>query len=246
MYDTETWLLALLIFASALLYSSVGHGGASGYLAMMALVGLAPAVMKPTALVLNILVASLATIKFYRAGCFSWPLFWPFTLTSIPMAFIGGAITLPSHYYKPVVGVVLLFAAIRLLFSSSRSSSEAIKRPQVAVALAAGAGIGLLSGLTGVGGGIFLSPLLVIAKWAEPRETSGVSAPFIVVNSVAGLLGHLASVRHVPAEAAYWGAAAVCGGLIGSHVGSRLLSVVWLRRLLGLVLVMAGFKMIFT
>ncbi len=246
MHNEVILLSALAILAAALLYASVGHGGASAYLAVMALVGVAPEVMKPTALVLNLLVAGLATADFYRAGSFSWPLFWPFALASVPLAFVGGAISLPVTYYKKVLGLVLLFAAVRLLVSRQQELERPIKRPTLPVALLAGAGIGLLSGLTGVGGGIFLSPLLLIAGWADARKTSGVSAPFIFVNSAAGLLGHFASVAYVPTEAAYWGVAAICGGIIGAHLGSRRLSALWLRRLLGLVLVLAGCKMLLT
>jgi hypothetical protein len=245
--DTQLVIvLSFLIFAAAMLHSSVGHAGASGYLAAMALVGLAPEVMKPTALVLNILVATLATVTFYRAGCFSWQLLWPFALSSIPLAFVGGAITLPGMYYKPIVGVVLLFAAGRQLVANWHGTTNPVKPPHLLAALIVGAGIGLLSGLTGVGGGIFLSPLLLFAGWAETRETSGVSAAFILVNSVAGLLGHLASVAQVPVEASCWGAAAVVGGFIGAELGSRRLDNVWLRRLLGVVLLIAGLKMILT
>ncbi|MCL6504631.1 MAG: sulfite exporter TauE/SafE family protein [Pirellulales bacterium] len=246
MSSPHSLLLALLIFGAALLYSTVGHGGASAYLAVMALLGTTPEVMKPTALVLNILVAGLATVKFYRAGYFSWSLFWPFALASVPLAFVGGAITLPVGSYRAVVGAVLLFAATRLLVLGRRDLQQTVRRPPLLVALGTGAGIGLLSGLTGVGGGIFLSPLLLLVGWAETRETSGVSAPFIVVNSAAGLLGHVTSVAQVPFEATYWGAAAVLGGWLGAHLGSQKLDAVWLRRLLGVVLVLAGLKLILT
>lgn len=246
MHNDVILLSVLAIFAAALLYASVGHGGASAYLAVMALLNVTPEVMKPTALVLNLLVAGMATANFYRAGCFSWALFWPFALASVPSAFIGGAITLPLPYYKKILGVVLLCAAVRLLASGRRELERPVKRPALLVALLVGAGIGLLSGATGVGGGIFLSPLLLIAGWADARKTSGVSAPFIFVNSAAGLLGHVASVAYVPAEAVYWGAAAVCGGMIGAHLGSRRLTPLWLRRLLGLVLVLAGSKLLLT
>ncbi|MBI3598459.1 MAG: sulfite exporter TauE/SafE family protein [Nitrospirae bacterium] len=187
-------MLTILIFFVALLYSSVGHAGASGYLAAMALVGIVPEVMKPTALVLNILVAGIATVQFYRAGCFSWSLFWPFTLTSIPFAFLGGYITLPGTIYKQLLGLVLLFAAYRL-FSNTAITQSPQKTIPPHIALACGAGIGLLSGLIGVGGGIFLSPLLLLMGWAQIKEQSGVAAAFILVNSVAGILGHFLALR---------------------------------------------------
>ena len=230
----------------AALYSSVGHAGASGYLAAMALAGLAPAVMKPTALALNILVALIATVRFYRAGYFSWRVLLPFALSSIPFAFIGGALALPGTVYQKLVGFALLFAAFRLwMHAAARADADARPVPLPA-AVALGAGIGLLSGVTGVGGGIFLSPILLLARWAETRQASGVAAAFILVNSVAGLAGHLASVRNVPDSIYLWGAAAVVGGLVGTELGRRRLATVTLRRVLSAVLVIAGVKMLLT
>lgn len=240
---TDSLILAILIFAAALLYSSVGHAGASGYLAAMALFGVAPGVMKPAALLLNIFVALIATWRFSRAGYFSWPLFWPFAASAVPFAFLGGALTLPSQLYKPIVGVVLLFAAYRLFRDSSATGTKT--RPvSLPIALASGSGIGLLSGLTGVGGGIFLSPLLLFMRWADVRHTSGVAAPFILANSIAGLLGHLTSVKYIPAPIVWWIPAAVLGGLIGAELGSRRLASPVLRRLLAVVLGIAGGKLI--
>lgn len=241
----ETTLgLAVLIFSAALLYSSVGHAGASGYLAAMALFGLAPDIMKPTALVLNIFVASIATTKFYRAGCFSWKLFGPFALSSVPFAFIGGGISLPGYVYKPIVGVVLLYAAYRLI--AGKSIKPAISRPPLPAVAVSGAGIGLLSGLSGVGGGIFLSPLLLFAGWADARQASGISAAFILVNSIAGLAGHYAAVSQLPSEVLVWAPAAILGGWVGSHYGSRRLPASSILKLLAAVLLVAGLKMLFT
>lgn len=237
-------LLAAVIFLMAALYSSVGHAGASGYLAAMALFAVSPAVMKPTALALNILVATVASVRFYRAGFFSWRVLLPFAITSIPFAFLGGSLSLPGNVYQKVVGVVLLFAAYRL-WAHAREQADREARPApLPLALVLGAGIGLLSGITGVGGGIFLSPLLLIAGWAETRQTSGVAAAFILVNSVAGLAGHVASVQNIPNEIYLWGAAAVCGGLIGTELGRRRLATPTLRRVLSAVLVIAGLKLI--
>lgn len=239
-------LLALAIFLMAALYSSVGHAGASGYLAAMALFAISPAVMKPTALTLNILVAAVASVRFYRADFFSWRVLLPFAATSVPFAFLGGSLSLPGNVYQKVVGVVLLFAAYRLwVHARAQADSEARPAP-VPVALLLGAGIGLLSGITGVGGGIFLSPLLLIAGWAETRQTSGVAAAFILVNSAAGLAGHVASVQNIPGEIYLWGAAAVCGGLIGTEMGRRRLATTTLRRVLSVVLVIAGLKLALT
>jgi uncharacterized membrane protein YfcA len=241
---TTAIILALAIFLMAALYSSVGHAGASGYLAAMALAGLAPAVMKPTALTLNILVALIATVRFYHAGYFSWRILLPFALSSIPFAFLGGALTLPGPVYQKLVGVALLFAAFRLWVHAAARADAVSKPVPLAAAVALGAVIGLLSGVTGVGGGIFLSPIVLLAGWAETRQASGVAAAFILVNSVAGLAGHLASVRMVPDSIYLWGVAAVAGGLVGTELGRRRLAPVTLRRVLSAVLVIAGAKMV--
>lgn len=241
---TDTVLLTLLIFVAALLYSSVGHAGASGYLAAMALFNLAPEVMKPTALTLNLLVAIVGTIRFARAGCFAWNLFWPFAVLSVPLAFVGGAINLPTSSYKIILGLVLCYAAWRLAFRASAHAPSEKMPVSLPLALIFGAAIGLLSGLTGVGGGIFLSPLLLLLGWADPRKTAGVSVAFILVNSASGLLGHLSSVKNVPPEIAWWATAVLVGGFIGAELGSRRLAPMLMRRLLAVVLVVAGVKML--
>lgn len=241
---TEPLALTLLIFVAALLYSSVGHAGASGYLAAMALFGLAPDVMKPTALVLNLVVATVGTIRFARAGHFDWKLFWPFAVLSVPMAFLGGKMTLPTHTYKIILGGVLLFAAWRLMVKPAVQASGESRPLNKPHAVSFGAGIGFLSGLTGVGGGIFLSPLLLFLGWADVKKTAGVSVAFILVNSAAGLLGHLASVKSIPPEIVWWSPAALLGGIIGAELGSRHLAPVVMRRLLAVVLVLAGMKML--
>jgi uncharacterized membrane protein YfcA len=240
----ELVVISLMIFAAATFYSCVGHAGASAYLAVMALAGVDAQIMKPTALALNVLVALIASVRFYRAGCFSWSLWWPFAVTSIPGALAGGFLTLPSTLYRQMVGVVLLYAAYRLFRSPSAAAGMTAGRPPRAVALILGALIGLLSGLTGVGGGIFLSPILLLAGWADPRRTAGVSALFILVNSLAGLGGRLAALPHLPAAVAPWAVAAVVGGLLGSGLGSRRLGAQKLRRVLAVVLVVASVKLI--
>ena len=235
-------ILGLLIFGAAVLYSSVGHAGASGYLAAMALFGVAPAVMKPTALTLNIAVAFITTARFYRAGHFSWPLPWPFLLGSVPLAFLGGAITLPGVVYRVLVGLILLFAAYRMFWYADHERTTV--RPSLLAGLGCGAVLGFISGLTGVGGGIFLSPLLLFMGWADFKQTAGTSSAFILLNSVAGLLGHVSSVQSLPPAAFVWAVAAVAGGLIGSEMGIRRLAEVTLRRLLAAVLLIAGLKLI--
>src|SRR5687767_7794491 len=173
--EPAAFLIIVAIFVVAILYSSVGHGGASGYLAVMAFWAVAPEVTRPTALVLNLFVASIATIQFYRAGYFSWSIFWPFAATSIPFAFIGGMIKLPTNVYKIVLGLVLLFAAFRLAWKFASDNKE-VEPPKIWMALIIGAGIGLLSGLVGVGGGIFLTPVLLLMHWSDMKTAAGVSA----------------------------------------------------------------------
>ncbi len=246
MDTTTVALLALLILVAAALYSSVGHAGASGYLAAMALFGMAPTVMKPTALALNLLVGTIAAFKFYRAGRFSWPIFWPFAVTSIPCSYIGGSIQLPGHIYKQIVGLVLIYAAYRLIRGTQFVAEAEITSPPLWLALACGAVLGLLSGLTGVGGGIFLSPLLIFMGWAETKQTAGISAVFILVNSMAGLLGQSAAVSLLPKQLPLLAAAAIIGGWFGAAYGSKRLASAAVRRLLGVVLVIAGVKFIFT
>lgn len=239
-------ILAIAILVVAVLYSSVGHAGASGYLAVMALANVAPAVMKPTALVLNLLVGTIATVRFARAGHFSLATWLPFALASIPMAFVGGAVQLPVRTFRVLVGLVLLVAAAQLLRSKADSerAASSVRRPPFGVGLVAGAGLGLLAGLTGTGGGIFLSPLLLFAGWAGTRETGGVTAPFVVVNSAAGLAGNLSSVQALPPEVALWAPVAFVGALAGSELGARRVAPRTFRRLLGLVLVVAGLKLL--
>lgn len=244
--NVEEYVLAILILIAALLYSSVGHGGASGYLAAMALMGISPEVMRPTALMLNILVAVIAVVKYSRVGAFSWCLFWPFALTSIPFAYMGGTLTLSGYIYKPLVGAVLIFAAWHTYRTAKQPVQLITERPHMMMLLSAGAALGLLSGLTGVGGGIFISPLLLYFRWAEVKVVSGIAAAFILVNSIAGLLGVGSANQALPSALPYWAAAAVIGGLVGAEYGSKRLSNSTIKIFLSLVLVIAGLKMLFT
>lgn len=237
-------LLAVGIFVIAVLYSSVGHAGASGYIAVMSLLSVAPAVIKPTALTLNILVASIGTWQFWRAGHFSWQLFWPFALLSVPCAFLGGYLNLPTHIFKLVLGAILLYSAALFLLRPPPELDPV--RPSRFLAVSLGGGIGLLSGLTGTGGGIFLSPLVLFMHWARTKSAAAVSALFILVNSVAGLLGNISSTKQFPAFALALVAAAAVGGSIGSYFGSRRFDPVTIKRFLAVVLLIAGTKLILT
>jgi uncharacterized membrane protein YfcA len=238
---------ALLFFAIGLiafLYSSVGHAGASGYIATMALFGTAATTIRPTALVLNILVATIGTFQFWRAGYFSWKLFWPFALLSIPAAYLGGYLQPSAAILRILIGVVLLFSAVRLIFR--RADPPHITTPSRPLAIGAGAGLGLLAGLTGTGGGIFLTPLLLFCRWARIRQAAAASALFILVNSIGGLLGYFSATHSIPLLGMYLAAAAIIGGLVGSHLGSRRFPSRTISILLAFVLTIAGCKLIFT
>ncbi len=236
--------LALGMLLVAFLYSSVGHAGASGYIAVMSLFSLAPGVVKPTALVLNILVASIGALQFWRAGHFSGRLFWPFALLSIPLAFVGGWLSLPAYVFKVVVGLVLWFSAFRFLLHPS--SDEVRCEPSRPAALSIGAGLGLLSGLTGVGGGIFLTPLLLLMRWSRTKTAAAVSALFILVNSASGLLGYVANNKGLPKFAPVLALTVIIGGTAGSYFGSRRFQHTVIKRLLAVVLLIAGAKLVFT
>src|SRR5712671_1658254 len=207
----------------------------------MTLFGIAPTVVRPTALVLNILVASIGTFQFWRGGHFSWKLFWPFALLSIPAAYFGGYLQLPARALKIIIGLVLLFSAARLFFR--RGDPPAVAPPSLPAALAVGSGIGFLSGLTGTGGGIFLTPLLLFSNWAKTKQASAVSAAFILVNSIAGLVGYVSSGRPVPNFAWTLAVAAVIAGTLGSQLGSRYFPVRTISVILATVLVLAGCKL---
>lgn len=242
--DLIVLILVIAVFAIAVLYSSVGHAGASGYIAVMSLVGLSPAVIKPTGLALNILVASIATWQFLRAGHFAWRLFWPFAILAAPFAFLGGYMHLPIQAFKIIVGVVLLFSAARFLYAPQAEKPAA--PPPLGFAIGSGAVIGLLSGLTGTGGGIFLTPLLLFMGWAQAKSAAAVSALFILLNSVAGLLGNISSTKELPAYLLPLLLAAALGGSIGSYLGSRSFDPATIKRFLATVLLIAGTKLILT
>lgn len=234
--------LAVCIFLVAMIYASVGHGGASGYLAVMALFSLHPEALKPTALMLNIVVAGIGTYLYCSAGQFSWRVFWPFVITSIPMSFLGGTFSLPPEYYRPILGLVLFYAAWRL-FVRRKDDDYAARAPVLPLAMVVGGILGFASGVIGVGGGIFLSPLMILLRWAKVREVSGIAALFILVNSISGLLGHLNSLQHVPEYAPVLAGMALLGGTVGALCGSRHLPVAAILKAMSLMMVLAGGKM---
>ena len=241
--DSLIWI-ALLMGIAAALYSTVGHGGASAYLAIMALFAVAPETMRPTALALNLVVAGFGALRYWWAGQINLRLLAAFVLTAAPAAFIGGGIHVPPEYYRPMVGIVLWIAALRLFWQPSRLAEREIRQPSLAVTLPVGAGLGLLAGLTGTGGGIFLSPLIILFGWEDARRTSGIAAGFIFLNSAAGLAGNLASVRGLPPELPYLVAAVAAGALVGTWLGAGRLPKRRLLQGLGLVLVIAGAKLV--
>lgn len=243
MQGEEIGLLAVLLLIISILYSLVGHGGGSGYIAIMGLLGVLPTVIKPTALILNIIVSGIAFLHFYKAKHFSWGLFWPFVLGSIPLAFIGGSVLLPHTFYKWLVGAMLVFSAIRLLLPTRKGNHD-VKPPSVLVSIVWGMGIGLLSGLIGVGGGIFLSPLMLFLGWAKLKQISAVSAAFVFVNSVSGLFGHISSVNEVPSYIFIFGLVVIIGGFVGSKLGSAKLPDWRIKKVLGVVLLIGGLKML--
>ncbi|MHA8099437.1 sulfite exporter TauE/SafE family protein [Aquirufa aurantiipilula] len=241
-------LVVLLLFLAiiAFLYSSVGHGGASGYLAVMAMMGVAPAIMKPSALVMNLAVSLFSFTGFYRAGHFRLKLFWPFALASVPLAYLGGTMTLSDSIYKKILALCILISIFRLVFQF-RQEKEEIRSISITSGLISGGAIGLLSGMIGIGGGIVLSPLMLLMRWATLKQTAAVSALFIFVNSLSGLFGQIQKGGIQVTEHFQWAVAAtVLGGLLGSYYGSQKFNVPTLRYLLALGLVIASAKLIFT
>ncbi len=244
MDTTHLALLFVVIGVVAFLYSSVGHAGASGYIAVMSLFGIAASTIRPTALILNILVATIGSIQFARAGYFRWRLFWPFAVLSVPAAYLGGYLQLPVVILRILIGLVLIFSAARLFFR--KSDPLEVQDPASAAAIGLGGIVGLLSGLTGTGGGIFLTPLLLFFRWARIREAAAVSALFILVNSIAGLAGYFIAHRSVSSLGLVLSGAAIVGGAAGSYFGSKRFPVRTISLVLAIVLVIAGAKLIFT
>jgi uncharacterized membrane protein YfcA len=238
-------LFYILLFLVAFLYSSVGHGGASGYLALMALFSITPDVMKPTALLLNLFVSLTSFIQFYRGKHFNWKIFLPFALTSVPMAFVGGMISVDDYVYKKILGLLLIIPIVRFLFFGNIKVKE-IKKPNFVLSLIIGAAIGFLSGLIGIGGGIILSPVLLLLKWADMKKTAAISAIFIFVNSLSGLAGQLQKGINFSTDMYAYVAVAFVGGLCGAYFGSLKLNQNFLKYLLAIVLIIASYKLLFT
>lgn len=234
-----------LLFLVAFLYSSVGHGGASGYLALIAIFAISPDVMKPTALLLNLFVSLTSFIQFYRGKHFNWKIFLPFAIASVPMAFVGGLITIDAVIYKKILGLLLLIPIIRFLFFANIKQTE-IKKANTLLSLFIGAAIGFLSGLIGIGGGIILSPVLLLLKWTDMKQTAAISALFIFVNSIAGLAGQLTKGIHFSPDMYIYVAIAFTGGVCGAYFGSLRFKQTILKYLLAMVLILAAYKLLFT
>ena len=243
MFEAQTLLIAGCLFLGAILYTSVGHAGASAYIAVMTLFDLPPAVIKPTALTLNIFVSSYTSLRYIKSKLFNKSLFLFLSLGSVPAAFIGGRINLPSNVYKPVIGLLLLLSGVRFLVQALQSD-RAHRDVNKALAISIGASVGLLSGITGTGGGIFLSPLIIWLGWVSVKQASGTVAAFIFVNSIAGLLGNFQSTQSLPSELPVFLVAVLLGAFIGTRFGISKFSSTGIKRALGFVLLIAGAKFI--
>lgn len=246
---SESLTLAAILLLVAAAYAAVGQAGATGYLAVMGLAGLQPAVMKPTALALNILVAAIGTVQFWRAGMLSWRTFYPFAVLGFPFSLIGGSVNLQASVYYPVVGAILLIAGAQILRSASRAEGNQVRPPEMPPflpALATGAAIGFVSGTTGTGGGIFLAPAILAMNWVDVRRTAAVTAAYNLLNSTAALAGAYATLGQLPSALPFWLVAVGIGGLIGASVGARYLPERAMRYVLACVLLGSGLKLILT
>jgi uncharacterized protein len=239
------FLFYSLLFLVAFLYASVGHGGASGYLALMALFSITPEVMKPTALLLNLFVSLTSFYQFYRGKYFQWKIFVPLALASVPLAFIGGMVSIDASIYKKMLGILLLLPIFRLLFFKNVPAEE-LQRPKMGLSLLIGGGIGFLSGLIGIGGGIILSPVLLLLKWTDQKQTAAISALFIFVNSLSGLSGQLVKGISFSNDMVAYVVIAFAGGLSGAYFGARRFDQTAIKYMLSVVLMVAAYKLLFT
>jgi uncharacterized protein len=234
-----------IFFLIALLYSAVGHAGASGYLAVMALLSFSPDSIKPTSIILNIVVASIASFHYLHKSYFDLRIFLAFVFTSIPAAYLGGSLTLPPEYFKLFAGLFLLLSAAALIVrTTSVHKVGEVRQMNLSFGLLLGAVIGFISGIIGVGGGIFLSPVLILMHWTTVKQASGIAALFILVNSIAGLLGHVSAVKTIDSNIIYWIPAVIAGGIIGSNLGTKTLRPRIITYLLATLLLSAGIKFI--
>ena len=241
----SVYLFYSLLFIVAMLYSSVGHSGASGYLALMAIYAFTPDVMKPTALILNLFVSLTSFVQFYRGEHFKWKIFLPLAIASIPMAFIGGLIIMEASVYKKILGSLLFIPIIRFLFFANVPDHE-LKKSNVILSVLIGCFIGFLSGLIGIGGGIILSPILLLLKWTNQKQTAAISALFIFVNSLSGLAGQLTKGINISPDMLSYVAVAFAGGVCGAYLGALKFNQNILKNTLAVVLMVAGWKLIFT
>ncbi|MEM7186569.1 MAG: sulfite exporter TauE/SafE family protein [Bacteroidota bacterium] len=239
----DVWLFLSILPLIAFLYASVGHGGASGYLALMALFSFAPESMKPTALLLNLFVAGIAFIQYYRAGHFNRRLFLSFALSSVPAAFIGGLIDIEATLYKQILAVLLVFAILKMLNVFGKESTNT-QKVLIWQGLLTGAIIGFFSGLIGIGGGVILTPVILLLHWGKMKEAAAVSALFIWVNSGAGLTGQLLAGARLEWDAFVMVGLALLGGFFGSYFGSKKYNNQKLRYLLAFVLAIAAVKLV--
>lgn len=237
-------LILVLFFIIAFVYSTVGHGGASGYLALMVFLNFVPEQIRPTALVLNVLVSAIASMQYYRSGYFKRELFIPLILLSVPLAFLGSRVQLSPSVFKIILGICLLLSVIRILGLIGNNSGETLRKMPLLIALLIGGGIGLISGMIGIGGGILLSPVLLLFRWADIKQTAALAAPFILVNSLSGLAGLMSRHLVFPDKIMWWVLATLIGGLLGSYWGSHRFNSVVLKYLLATVLLFAAGKLL--
>jgi len=238
------WIFLCLLPVIAFLYAGVGHGGASGYLALMSLFSIAPETMKPTALLLNLFVAGMSFYFYYREGFFNKKLFWSFALASMPMAYLGGTMAIDASIYKVILGILLIFAVLKMLNIYGKENVK-IREVKIWQGLLVGSGIGFFSGLIGIGGGIILSPIILLFHWGKMKEAAAVSALFIWVNSAAGLVGQFSNGVVLNNQSFLMVGLAVLGGLFGSYYGSKKMSNKSVRHMLVVVLIAASIKLIF-
>jgi len=239
-------IFLFLIAIVAFLYASVGHGGASGYLALMVIFGISPLLMKPSALILNIFVSAIAFFQYYRQGHFKWKILFPFIITSIPLSFLGAKIQIDAHIYKIILALCLLLAILRLLGAFGKLLSDQTKEINLTLALIIGGIIGFISGMIGIGGGILLSPVLLLLHWANMKETAAVSAAFIFLNSLAGIAGAFSSLENISSQIFFWATVGIIGGTTGAFYGSSKFDNKILKYILSIVLIFACIKLVIT